>query len=131
MKITLKQLIANVAANLYKPLYISRSIACKLQEGMGLEEYDGVDGYIIEDCILYRIADDDVAIFRRSGDYLAIWHSYCDDGKGCLCKRGYCQHFMKDNIRNYQEQLESVYIDKSYQTPKFAQLMDDSVLDLS
>ena len=130
MKITLKQLLDNVNNDVYKALCLSIEVATALQEDMGLEDYIGAEDFIEKDCIAYRVNDKDIAIFTRDGDYLTIWHSYCDDSLGCLCKRGYCMHFMKDNITKYQHKLEQMFIDKSYQTEKFVQLVDDSVLEL-
>lgn len=130
MKITLKQLLDNVNNGVHKALYMSGSIASELQKEIGLEDYVGADDYIEKDCILYRVNNQDVAIFTRGGKYLAIWHSFCDDGLGCLCSRGYLQYLMMNHISEYQIKLEKLFIDQSYQTEKFVQLVDDSVLNL-
>lgn len=134
MKITLKQLITHKENGLYKALSMSGAIASELQEELGLEDYLGryegeyLEGYLVKECILYRVAESNVAVFTKSGSYLTMWHSYCDDGVGCLCKRGYFTYQMRDNLNKYQEQLEAIFIE-DYQIPKFVQLFDESILE--
>lgn len=129
MRITIKQLLLNIKQGDYPNSPISSIVAGKIAEDLSLDDYDGVDTHFSHNLSGY-IVEGDLVILTPDDKYLLTWHSYCHE-VSCknTCSSGYVRNRLSSTVQVLQQQMEALFIDLSYQTPKYNTWDEDSEIE--